>query len=216
MKLSTQTGCQLLSRPASLWLIYLLTVFSTIVSAFGQQPTGKQPEFQGGPGRHLSPAVKVAFKPGPFGPDGKVQPVRPERMKSAPSEHETPQVEEARALAEAGIYTLTTKPHAVSLSAQQFSLLHWKPNSYFMVRGSARIPCVMRCKSASGNLRSFQHGLDFRKKAHGKADKDHDRNRITADPARTNSNACMVPTVQRRGRDDQLGGCRRDLEPTAG
>src|SRR4029077_10533487 len=129
MKLSTQPSCQLFSSPASLWLIYLLTLFSSIVSAFGQQPTGKQPESQGGPGRHLSPAVKVAFKPGPFGPDGKVQPVKPERMKSAPSEHETPQVEEARALAEAGIYTLTTKPHAVSLSAQQFSLLHWKPNS---------------------------------------------------------------------------------------
>jgi hypothetical protein len=128
MNLSAHADSHLCSRLGLLWLS-LIVFFVSIVPAFGQLPASKSPDHQGAQGRRLSPAVKVAFKPGPFGPDGEVQQAKPEPMTSVPNEVETPQIEEARALANAGIFTLTNKPPAWPLTQHQLSLLHWKPNS---------------------------------------------------------------------------------------
>jgi hypothetical protein len=168
MNLSAHADSRLCPRPGLFWLS-LIICFMSIVPAFGQQPASKPPDHQGARGRRLSPAVKVAFKPGPFGPDGKVYLVKPEPMTSVPNETETPEIEEARALANAGIYTLTNKPRAFPLSQRQFSLLHWKPNSLNVgenpLMGSELIrpPVEPAAKRDKRILQSStpQHGTDF-------------------------------------------------------
>jgi len=116
-------SARLRARLVGLWL-----TLAAIVPALAQQSQSIPPDHQGGGSRHLQRATKVPFKPGPFGPDGKVYKVVPQEAKSFPNETETPQVREAQALAASGIYSLTTKKPSATLSEQQLSLLHWNPS----------------------------------------------------------------------------------------
>lgn len=166
MRLSAQRSSQVLSKLGPLWLVSMLTLVFTIGAAPSFAQSSETPaEYQSGGHRHSQPAIQVPFKPGPFGPDGKVHPVPPVRMKSAPSEHETPEAEAARALANAGVYTLTTKPHATPLSQKQLSLLHWKPNSLNPaenpILASELINPPAQTDKRIANSSAPQHGTDF-------------------------------------------------------
>ena len=168
MKLSAHADSSRCSRPLLLWLSLIASCLST-VCAFAQQSSDKPPEYHGAGGRHLSPVVRVPFKRGPFGPDGKVHQVKPQPMTSVPNEVETPQIEAARALAQAGVYTLTNKQYAWPLSKQQFSLLQWKPNSLnvsenpLMASELIKQPMEPAAKKNKRILQSStpQHGTDF-------------------------------------------------------
>lgn len=106
----------------------LFLALTTLVPAFGQQSQAVPPDHQGGGNHRLQHATKVPFKRGPFGPDGKVYQVVPKPVTVFPNEIETPEIEQGRALADSGIFTLTTKKASASLSSQQLSLLHWNPS----------------------------------------------------------------------------------------
>jgi len=105
----------------------ILFVLASLTPVWGQQT--KQPEYQGGGGKKARPAARVAFKPGPFGPDGKVHQVVPDaKARRFPNEVETPQEREAEMRATAGISVPSSKKMAQELSPQQLSLLHWNPS----------------------------------------------------------------------------------------
>jgi hypothetical protein len=107
------------------WIIILFTVIA-LTPTWAQE--AKQPEYQGGAGRKIRPAVKVPFKPGPFGPDGKVYAVVPDaKARRFPNEVETPQEREAEMRAFAGASIPTSKQLAKELSPEQLSLLNWNP-----------------------------------------------------------------------------------------
>src|ERR1700722_19076680 len=100
----------LLSRKPSTWLNLILFAAVAVIPVWSQQPTA-QPEYQGGRGSSLRPGVKVAFKPGPFGPDGKVHQVVPDaKARRFPNETETPQEREAEMRAAAGAAVPSGKP----------------------------------------------------------------------------------------------------------
>ncbi len=103
--------------------------FSLIGQVLAQSAVQSAPDFKGSGGHAQRSGVRVPFTPGPFGPDGKVKRVTPVKAASVPNETETLQVEQSRALADAGILTPTTKKPSSSLTASQLSLLHWNPNS---------------------------------------------------------------------------------------
>jgi hypothetical protein len=106
----------------------ILFAVAALTPAWGQEQT-KQVEYQGGPGKKMMPATKVEFKPGPFGPDGKVHQVVPDaKARRFPNEVETPEEHEAGLRAAAGLTVPTSKQPSNALSAQQLSLLHWNPN----------------------------------------------------------------------------------------
>lgn len=114
------------TNPASLCCLVLFALAS-LTPAWGQQT--KQPEYQGGGGKKARPAARVAFKPGPFGPDGKVHQVVPDaKARRFPNEVETPQEREAEMRATAGISVPSSKKMAQEFSPQQLSLLHWNPS----------------------------------------------------------------------------------------
>jgi len=115
-----------LAKPVFLCGLILFT--AAAVSAWGQEQT-KQAEYQSGGGNKAMPATKVEWKPGPFGPDGKVHQVVPDaKARRFPNEVETQQEREGEMRAAAGLAFNTTKPPSNALSAQQLSLLHWNPN----------------------------------------------------------------------------------------
>ncbi len=113
------------AKPAS-WCSLILFLATVVIPGWGQQ--AKQPEYQGGGGAKTHRAAKVAFKPGPFGPDGKVHQVVPDaKARRFPDEVETPQEREAGVRAAAGLLIPSSKPAVNILSAKQLSLLHWNP-----------------------------------------------------------------------------------------
>jgi hypothetical protein len=67
-----------------------------------------------------------------------------------------------------------------------------------------------------GKLRMFQHTAAPERRAHGKADEDHDRDRFLINRAGTKCEARMVPFLRRRRGDDRAGQRRSDLEPRSG
>jgi hypothetical protein len=108
-------------------LSLILVVAATLAPAWGQQQT-PQAEYQGGRGSRAHPSTKVEFKPGPFGPDGKVHPVVPDaKARRFPNEIETPQEREAEMRAAAGQSVVGGKPLAKVLTAKDISLLNWNP-----------------------------------------------------------------------------------------
>lgn len=117
-----------LVKPTSFLGLILFTLLPWL-PASGQQT--KQPEYQGGGGRGLQAPVKVPFKAGPFGPDGKVHPVVPDlKARKFPNEVETPQEEAAEERAAAGLSAPTSKQYVQVLSSQQLSLLNWNPSKF--------------------------------------------------------------------------------------
>jgi hypothetical protein len=157
-----------LSQPGSLGLSALLLFVATLVPALGQQPVTPT-DHEGASHFHRIHAGKVPFKPGPFGPDGKVHPVVPKALASFPNESETPEVELSRELAKSGIFTLTNKQPSASLSSQQLNLLHWSPNSLNVAEnpmmGSEllKAPIEPAARADKRILKSSvpQHGTDF-------------------------------------------------------
>jgi Bacterial Ig-like domain (group 3) len=107
-----------------------LLIGSLLTTAAMAQGGGALADHQGGAGGAARKAVHVPFKRGPFGPDGKVHQVEPPALRTFPHETETPQIEEGRALAAAGIFTLTDKKPSQTLNAQQLSLLNWDPGTF--------------------------------------------------------------------------------------
>jgi Bacterial Ig-like domain (group 3) len=119
-------GCNPAGKPLSTWLSSLLLVLATLPAAYGQQT--KQVEHPGARGFSAHPAVRVPFKPGPFGPDGKVQPVIPDKnARRFPPETETPEERAAELRAAAGMSIPSGKPFAHEITAQELSLLNWNP-----------------------------------------------------------------------------------------
>ena len=76
----------------------------------------KAPAFRQGGGRLAIAPQKVPFKPGPFGPDGKIHPLPSQKTVFHP-EMEFEQAEASKARAAAGMADLTTKPSVKVLSA---------------------------------------------------------------------------------------------------
>jgi hypothetical protein len=74
---------------------------------------------------------KVPFKPGPFGPDGKIHPLPSQETVFHP-EVETEQAEASKARAEAGMADLTTKPSVKVLSPDELKALKWSPANLLM------------------------------------------------------------------------------------
>ena len=108
------------------WFSLILLLTAVITPAWGQQT--KQAEYEGGRGSKVRPGVKVAFKPGPFGPDGKVHQVVPDaKARQFPDEVETQQERDGAMRAAAGLAIPSGKPAVNVLSAKQLSLLHWNP-----------------------------------------------------------------------------------------
>lgn len=108
------------------WLSLMLIAVSTLTPAWGQQTP---PEYEGGRGSKVRAAAKVPFKPGPFGPDGKVHPVVPDaKARRFPNEAETPQEREAEVRAAAGLLIPSGKPAVHALGAKELSLLNWNPS----------------------------------------------------------------------------------------
>ncbi len=105
----------------------ILFVVGALSPARGQDI--KQPEYQGGRGVKVRPGVKVEFKAGPFGPDGKVHQVVPDaKARRFPNEVETPQEREGERLAALGLAPQSGAPVVHILSQQQLSLLNWNPS----------------------------------------------------------------------------------------
>jgi hypothetical protein len=166
---STLVHSHLFSRLGRFTLSMLLLLICTHVPVFGQQQATKSADHEGANHRRSMHAVKVPFKPGPFGPDGKVHQVTPTTVESFPNEAETPQVEEASALARSGIFTLTNKRPSSSLSSQQLSLLHWNPSKLNVAENPLlglellKQPIEPATKADKRILRSSvpQHGTEF-------------------------------------------------------
>jgi Bacterial Ig-like domain (group 3) len=95
------------------------------VPCHGQaQSSIKAPAFRQGSGDLAMAPLKVPFKPGPFGPDGKVHFLPPLKKVLHP-ESEIEQAEKAKERANAGMADLTTKPFAKVLSEQELKALKW-------------------------------------------------------------------------------------------
>lgn len=125
--LSPFSGRLFSTKFASLCSLVLFTA-TALTTAWGQEQA-KQAEYQSGGGKKMAPAMKVEFKPGPFGPDGKVHQVVPDaKARRFPNEFETPEEREGEVRAAAGLAITTSKPPSNALSSQQLSLLHWNPN----------------------------------------------------------------------------------------
>jgi hypothetical protein len=107
-------------------LSFLILFIAALTPAWGQQT--KAVDHQGGPGGSHLPATKVEFKPGPFGPDGKVIFAVPDASaRRFPNEIETPQEREGEMRAEAGLSNPSGKPVVKVMSSKQLSLLNWNP-----------------------------------------------------------------------------------------
>jgi|GEM_PF-2466068 len=126
-KLFSLPGCSTAARSTSTWFNLFLFMIVTLAAAFGQQ--SKAPEYQGGGGHRTRAAARVAFKPGPFGPDGKVIKAVPDKdARRFPPEGETEQIKQAQMRAAAGLFDLTTKAPTKTLSAKELNLLNWNPS----------------------------------------------------------------------------------------
>ena len=76
----------------------------------------------------------------------------------------------------------------------------------------------MSFRASCGSLPRRPPAKDLRgnkSEGYGKANENHDRNRLFAGPAGTKSAACMVPAVRGRRRNDSHRRHRGDLEPGA-
>lgn len=119
-------ACNPTGKTLSTWLSLLLFAIATFATAHGQQT--RQVQHPGARGFKAHPAVRVPFKPGPFGPDGKVHAVVPDKnARRFPPETDTPEEKAADLRAAAGLSIPSSKPFAHELTAQELSLLNWNP-----------------------------------------------------------------------------------------
>jgi hypothetical protein len=114
-------------RAAATGLIALLFALMVWSPWRGQaQAPIKAPAFRQGGGHLTMAPLKVPFKPGPKGPDGKVHQLPPGKLHFMP-EREFERAEAAKERAAAGIFDLTTKPRTRALSRAELKGLNWAP-----------------------------------------------------------------------------------------
>src|SRR5207245_5680506 len=114
-------------RVGATGLIVFLLAFMVWSPWRGQaQAPIKAPAFRQGGGRLAIAPHKVPFKPGPFGPDGKIHPLPSQKTVFHP-EMQFEQAKASKALAEAGMAELTTKPSVKVLRADALQAHKWRP-----------------------------------------------------------------------------------------